>query len=168
LEKWRAGEGGDFGLRRWLERGRNGREIHLPKAEIADAGSGPFTTQANENGLRTGSGDAGRAGIQKAGHTADRDLGAIVRSPIRINEVHALCAKIGDDELRTVRCEREAPECGIGGWPIGWRPDGSPENLGGEIEGIDVIGGGYIELLALLIVEDEFVEARMRESLRTA
>ena len=58
--------------------------------------------------------------------------------------------------------KREATERGAGRRAIGRRTDGGDKDLCVEIENIDPIRGGEVELLAGGIVDDEFVEAGAR------
>jgi len=105
--------------------------------------------------LRAGGGDTRGSGIQEARQAADRDDRA--GAGVEIEEINALRAKIGDDELRSIRREGEASERGVRRRTAG-RVDSSGVKLRGcQIEDVDVVRVAELQPLALLVVESKFV-----------
>ena len=144
---------------------RAGHQVHLTEAAVAATAGITFAGQANKDRLCAGGGDTRGAGIQIPGDTTDGDFGTIIRSAIWIDEVDALRAKVGDNKLRTVGSEREATKRGVGRWAIRRGLNRAAKNLGSGVEYVHVIGGGEKDLMPRGIVENEFVEARMRKGL---
>src|SRR5260370_30054003 len=164
LNERRAGEAGDWRLRSRLNGGRACGEIELREARGARGAGAAFAAQTYEDGLRAGGSDACGAGIQETGDSAHEHFGG--GGGIGIDQVDALRAEISDDQLSSIGSEGESAQSSIGRW-AGGRGEGSGVELhGGEIEDVDVVGGGKIEPLALLVVEHEFVECGLGENLQ--
>lgn len=114
--------------------------------------------------MRAGGGNAGGSGIEESSYAADRNGCAGVG--VGVEEINALRPEIGDYQLRGVRGQGETAERGI--WRrAAWRCQRGGVKLGGgQIENVDVVGGGEVKPLAFLVIKNKFVQGRLGEDLR--
>src|SRR5260370_41837320 len=140
LNERRAGEAGDLRLRSRLNGGRACGEIELREARGARGAGAAFAAQTYEDGLRAGGSDACGAGIQETGDSAHEHFGG--GGCIGIDQVDALRAEIGNDELCSVWGEREATQGGVGRRTAGRAEGGGVELSGGGVEDIAAGRGG--------------------------
>src|SRR5438876_6734424 len=71
LDERRARDAGDLRLWSGLNGWRAYRQVHLGEAVRTCARGTALTTEADENRLRAGGGDAGRTGVRETGDAAD-------------------------------------------------------------------------------------------------
>src|SRR5438093_2972536 len=134
-------------------------QIHLGETRGTGSRGTAFTAETDEYGLRAGGGDARRNGVSEAGDAADGHSRAGCQN--RIEKIHALCAEVSHDELRTVGCQSQAAQSRV------WRRtarglERGEENILLEVENIDVIDVRQVDVLPLLVVEQEFEESGFR------
>src|SRR4029077_10306796 len=135
--------------------GRTGGKIELRETRTANAGGAALAAHGDEHGLRASGGDTRGSGIQEARHAADRD--SCAGAGIGIEEINALRAEIGDDELRSIRREGKAAHCRVRRRTARRIDSGGMKLRGCQIKDVDVVRVAEVQPLALPVVENKFV-----------